>query len=31
MSLRYGVFCLLLCFVVLLLVLKNYETMDPSD
>jgi hypothetical protein len=25
MSLRYGVFCLLLCFVVLLLALKNYE------
>ena len=25
MSLRYGVFCLLLCFVVLLLAVKNYE------
>jgi hypothetical protein len=25
MSLRYGAFCLLLCFVVLLLALKNYE------
>jgi hypothetical protein len=25
MSLRYGVFCLLLCFIVLLLALKNYE------
>lgn len=25
MSLRYGVFCLLLCFVVLLLALKNFE------